>query len=64
MSRYVLGHEAMRKMILSNVLIIGLRGLGVEIGMWPAAGLDRHHVFTRLISEECDPGWCALGDRL
>ncbi|XP_013411882.1 ubiquitin-like modifier-activating enzyme 1 [Lingula anatina] len=28
---YVLGHEAMRKMNLSNVLISGMRGLGVEI---------------------------------
>jgi len=28
---YVLGHEAMKKMGLSNVLISGLRGLGVEI---------------------------------
>lgn len=30
--RYVLGHEAMRKMIHSNVLIVGLKGLGVEVG--------------------------------
>jgi len=29
---YVLGHEAMKKMALSNVLISGLKGLGVEIG--------------------------------
>lgn len=29
---YVLGHEAMRKMTRSNVLIVGMRGLGVEIG--------------------------------
>jgi len=28
---YVLGHEAMRKMMASSVLIVGLRGLGVEI---------------------------------
>ncbi|KAJ3186739.1 SPS-sensor component ptr3 [Gaertneriomyces sp. JEL0708] len=28
---YVLGHEAMKKMSASNVLIIGLKGLGVEI---------------------------------
>ncbi|EDO33332.1 predicted protein [Nematostella vectensis] len=28
---YVLGHEAMKKMAVSNVLISGLRGLGVEI---------------------------------
>ncbi len=29
---YVLGHEAMRKMTRSNVLIVGLKGLGVEVG--------------------------------
>ncbi|CAG8481622.1 2631_t:CDS:10 [Diversispora eburnea] len=28
---YVLGHEAMRKMGSSNILIVGLKGLGVEI---------------------------------
>src|ERR1700761_7345218 len=28
---YVLGHEAMKKMGVSDVLIVGLRGLGVEI---------------------------------
>ncbi|KAG0265948.1 SPS-sensor component ptr3 [Actinomortierella ambigua] len=28
---YVLGHEAMKKMSTSNVLIIGLKGLGIEI---------------------------------
>ena len=29
---YVLGHEAMQKMSSSDVLIVGLGGLGVEIG--------------------------------
>lgn len=29
---YVLGHEAMRRMGASHVLIAGMRGLGVEIG--------------------------------
>ena len=28
---YVLGHEAMRKMGATNVLISGMKGLGVEI---------------------------------
>ncbi|RUS28829.1 LOW QUALITY PROTEIN: ubiquitin-activating enzyme [Jimgerdemannia flammicorona] len=32
---YVLGHEAMKKMSTSDVLIVGLRGLGVEIGKMP-----------------------------
>ena len=31
---YVLGHEAMRKMGAANVLISGMKGLGVEIGEW------------------------------
>lgn len=31
-NRYVLGHEAMKRMSASNVLIVGLKGLGVEIG--------------------------------
>ena len=29
--RYVLGHDAMRRMKESNVLVSGMRGLGVEI---------------------------------
>ena len=29
--RYVLGHEAMRRMQHSNVLISGMKGLGIEI---------------------------------
>jgi hypothetical protein len=29
---YVMGHEAMRRMQESNVLIVGVTGLGVEIG--------------------------------
>src|ERR1700761_5564105 len=28
---YVLGHEAMKRMGLSDVLVVGLRGLGVEV---------------------------------
>lgn len=28
---YVLGHEAMKRMSASNVLIVGLKGLGIEI---------------------------------
>ncbi len=30
---YVLGHEAMKRMGSSHILIAGLRGLGVEIGV-------------------------------
>src|SRR5262245_48009330 len=28
---YVLGHEAMKRMSASNVLVVGLKGLGVEV---------------------------------
>lgn len=31
-SSYVLGHEAMKKMSVAHVLVVGLKGLGVEIG--------------------------------
>lgn len=34
---YVLGHEAMKRMGSSHVLIAGLRGLGVEIGWFPCS---------------------------
>lgn len=37
---YVLGHEAMKRMGNSHVLIAGLRGLGIEIGM-----VSQLHVF-------------------
>ena len=30
---YVLGHDAMKKMAGANVLISGVKGLGVEIGI-------------------------------
>ena len=29
---YVLGHDAMKRMATSNILIAGMKGLGVEIG--------------------------------
>jgi ubiquitin-activating enzyme E1 len=35
MHRYVLGHEAMKRMGSSNVLVAGLGGLGIEIGERP-----------------------------
>ena len=31
LSSYVLGHEAMKKMSVAHVLVVGLNGLGVEI---------------------------------
>ena len=30
----MLGHDAMHKMAKSNVFISGMKGLGVEIGLW------------------------------
>ena len=39
---YVLGHEAMKRMGSSNVLIVGLKGLGVEIGK--LCSLDRPEI--------------------
>ena len=40
---YVLGHEAMKRMSSSHVLIAGLRGLGVEIG-WFSCSAHISHV--------------------
>ena len=34
---YVLGHEAMKRMSSSHILIAGMRGLGVEIGENPSS---------------------------
>ena len=31
---YVLGHDAMKRMGSSNVLIAGMKGIGVEIGRY------------------------------
>lgn len=31
---YVIDHESMKKMVASNILLVGLRGLGVEIGIY------------------------------
>ena len=30
---FVMGHDSMKRMMKCNVLIVGLSGLGVEIGM-------------------------------
>lgn len=35
----MLGHDAMKKMAASNVLISGLKGLGVEIGAYKKLNL-------------------------
>ena len=38
---YVLGHEAMKRMSSSHVLVAGLRGLGVEIGWFYIPWVER-----------------------
>lgn len=46
---YVLGREAMQRMAASNVLIVGLKGLGAEIGTLSCALLaigSAHLSFT------------------
>ena len=50
---YVLGHEAMQKMKESNVLLVGLRGLGVEIGKFHVSPLSFR-------SKERHPGRCQV----
>ena len=37
---YVMGHKAQRRMGNSSILIIGMNGLGVEIGACSRVGLD------------------------
>lgn len=64
----VYGRASMRRLAASQVLIIGLDGLGVEVGAWlrlqllPAAciGLLSYLLIaSRSVwcSQECDPGW-------
>lgn len=52
---YVLGHEAMQKMSSSDVLIIGLGGLGVEIGNY--LQILSHPIIIIFISKKCYSGW-------
>ena len=43
---YVLGEEAMKKMNASSALIVGLRGIGVEIGKASVSCMrcsEKHH---------------------
>ena len=36
----VLGHEAMKRMQASNILICGMKGLGLEIGAFARGDVD------------------------
>jgi molybdopterin/thiamine biosynthesis adenylyltransferase len=40
---YVLGLETMKKLAETNVLICGVKGLGLEIGMLAAFSLSLYH---------------------
>jgi ubiquitin-activating enzyme E1 len=52
---YVLGHEAMKRMSASNILIVGLKGLGVEI----AKNIALAGVKSLTL---CDPAPVAIAD--
>lgn len=55
---YVLGHEAMRRMGSSHVLVAGLRGLGVEIGtlLEDCCAFPRLQLTTHISKEHCPRG--------
>lgn len=64
---YVLGHEAMKRMGSSNVLIVGLKGLGVEIGnTYESAYMkfEGRSTDTRLISQEYCTRWSQISQPL
>ena len=53
---YVLGHEAMKRMSSSHILIAGLRGLGVEIGKRRLHGTEQG-LSSHVASQKHCPGW-------
>ncbi|WVF71622.1 hypothetical protein IAT40_006430 [Kwoniella sp. CBS 6097] len=54
---YVLGHEAMKKMASSNVLVVGMKGLGVEIAKNVAlAGVKTVTIYDPAPTEIADLG--------
>lgn len=60
---YVLGHEAMKRMGSSHVLIAGLRGLGVEIGSSALRSVYTQRIrLTRARSQKHCLGWCQVVD--
>jgi len=56
---YVLGHEAMRKMNASNVLISGMRGLGIEVAKNVALG----GVKSLTIHDQANVTWSDLSSQ-
>ena len=55
---YVLGHEAMKRMGSSNILIAGLKGLGVEIGESANDAILLRE--TNRYSQKYRPGLCKV----
>ena len=60
LSSYVLGHEAMRRMGASNVLVSGMRGLGVEI----AKNVVLAGVKSVTIHDEQEAAWLDLSSQV
>lgn len=58
MCSYVLGHEAMKRMSSSNVLVVGLKGLGVEIGMFSFRCSSTERLIV--VSQKHCPRWCEI----
>ncbi|KAF1570126.1 Ubiquitin-like modifier-activating enzyme 1, partial [Eudyptes schlegeli] len=56
---YVLGHEAMKRMQTSNVLVSGLRGLGVEV----AKNLVRGGVKSVTLHDPQPAAWTDLASQ-
>lgn len=58
--RYVLGHEAMHRMATANVLIAGMRGLGVEI----AKNVILSGVKSVTVQDESPAEWTDLSSQV
>ena len=55
---------AMKKMATSNVLIVGLRGLGAEIGNMDSYTLKKTINLLFRLSQKCCPSWSQIGHYL
>lgn len=58
--RYVLGHDAMKRMALSDVLVSGVGGLGVEI----AKNIVLGGVKSVTIHDEATASWSDLSSQV
>jgi hypothetical protein len=69
---YVFNHEELHKIETANVLVLGLKGLGVEIGFCSAPrpsfsfslSFFLFRPLTVLVASSKEPGadWCSVGD--